>query len=52
MPRTIFANDDLLDYLTSLANPTGYTIGLILGQVSFDTFFSFFSLLFKKIKYK
>ncbi|XP_043472085.1 protein odr-4 homolog [Leptopilina heterotoma] len=32
MPRTIFANDDLLDYLTSLANPTGYTIGLILGQ--------------------
>ncbi|XP_051176718.1 protein odr-4 homolog [Leptopilina boulardi] len=32
MPRTTFANDNLLDYLNTLANRQGYTIGLILGQ--------------------
>ncbi|XP_033212140.1 protein odr-4 homolog [Belonocnema kinseyi] len=32
MGRTVYAEEGLLDYLISLAKPSGYTIGLILGQ--------------------
>lgn len=43
MGRTIYAEEHLRAYLTSLAKPDGYVIGLILGQVRlfFSSFFIF-----------
>lgn len=35
MGRTIYAEEHLRTYLTSLAELDGYVIGLILGQVRF-----------------